>query len=383
MADRSPKVCVITNMCPHYRYKLFAHLKKEHGFSFYFFDDQERTKEDVKHLKIFAGGDGLYSLPPVKILKELLQKRFDVIIKCTNNKWLFFATFALTKLLGARFVVWHSLWYYPDTLQYRLFGHNFVVFLKRYAHGIVVYGEHGERFLIDKGIRAEKIFTAFQAVDNDFFGRKVFESEIAHIRDTYGLGRQRKIVLFVGRFVEEKGIRYLLQALNQLKKKDFTFLAVGEGELRGEIEEFCRKNGIDFRLAGFLTFEDLPPFYKMATVLVLPSITTRTMREPWGLVVNEAFNQGCPAVVTDAVGAGAGGLVIDEFTGLVVPEKNPEELAGALGRMITDDALRQTMSQNASSRIKSWTYERQADGFVDAVKFVTGRDTHESSPEVL
>ena len=48
-------------------------------------------------------------------------------------------------------------------------------------------------------------------------------------------------------------------------------------------------------------------------------IPTRDFREPWGLVVNEAFNQGVPVIATDAVGAVAGGLIEHERTGLVVP----------------------------------------------------------------
>ena len=60
----------------------------------------------------------------------------------------------------------------------------------------------------------------------------------------------------------------------------------------------------------------------MADVYVLPSITTRLFKEPWGLVVNEAFNQGVPVIATDAVGAAAGGLVENGVNGFVVPEGN-------------------------------------------------------------
>ena len=51
----------------------------------------------------------------------------------------------------------------------------------------------------------------------------------------------------------------------------------------------------------------------------MPSVPTRTFREPWGLVVNEAMHQRTPVIATDAVGAAAGGLVRDGRNGLVVP----------------------------------------------------------------
>ena len=70
-------------------------------------------------------------------------------------------------------------------------------------------------------------------------------------------------------------------------------------------------------------------FYAGSDVVVVPSVPTRDFREPWGLVVNEAFNQGVPVIATDAVGAVAGGLVRHERTGLVVPAGDARARRGA------------------------------------------------------
>ena len=85
---------------------------------------------------------------------------------------------------------------------------------------------------------------------------------------------------------------------------------------------------------------DVRNFYAGSDVVVLPSVPTRDFREPWGLVVNEAFNQGVPVIATDAVGAVAGGLVRHERTGLVVPAGDADALAAALRRMHDEPALR-------------------------------------------
>ncbi len=77
-------------------------------------------------------------------------------------------------------------------------------------------------------------------------------------------------------------------------------------------------------------------FYAAADVLVVPSIPTRTFREPWGLVVNEAFNQQLPVIASDAVGAAAGGLVRDHENGLVVPAADPAALASAMRALTAD-----------------------------------------------
>ena len=84
---------------------------------------------------------------------------------------------------------------------------------------------------------------------------------------------------------------------------------------------------------------------------MLPSIPTRDFREPWGLVTNEAFNQGVPVIATDAVGAAAGGLIEHERTGLVVPAGDAEALAGALRRLHDDPALRARLGAAARAAV--------------------------------
>ena len=74
--------------------------------------------------------------------------------------------------------------------------------------------------------------------------------------------------------------------------------------------------------------------------MVVPSIATRDFLEPWGLVVNEAFDQGVPVIATTVVGAAAGGLVRHEETGLVVPPGDDAALTRAISRLHDDPELR-------------------------------------------
>ena len=367
------KIALITNLCTHYRYKLYKLLSEKYGFDIYFFDDVNKTKEDIKHLKVFHD-DRFFCLTTRSILVKLFKKKYDVIIKCTNNKWSFIGCFLIAKLIKAKFIVWHTIWYYPETLQYKLFAWFLIKVLRDYSDAIVVYGEHGKRFLINKGIDPNKIFIAWQTVDNEVFGKEVKDDGISIIKQRLGIPNDKKIVLYVGRLRELKGIEYLLEALNKLNKGDFTFIAIGHGNLKDCIEKYCKDNEIDYRFIGLVPYYDLPPYYKLATVFVLPSITTKTFKEPWGLVVNEAFNQGCPSVVTDAVGAGVGGLVKDGINGFVVPEKNTNALADAISKVLYNDMIRQNLSINALEEIKKWIYERQANGFLDAIKYVQKRE---------
>jgi len=363
------KIAFITNLCPHYRYKLFSLLASKYSFDFYFFEDPKKTKEDIKHLEIYRKGERFNYLSLAEIFRKLLKNRYNVIIKCTNNKWSFLCSFIISKLINARFIVWHTIWYYPQTLQYRLFSSLFLTILKHFSDAIVVYGEHGKRFLMEKSINPDKIFIAWQTVDNEIFGRNVNEEEIRNIKRKFNIPEGKKIILYVGRFKKLKGINYLLEALDKLDKSKFLFIAIGYGDLEDYMTVYCKDKGIDYRLVELVPYHALPPYYKLANFLVLPSITTKTLKECWGMVVNEAFNQGCPVVVTDAVGAGMGGLVCDGVNGFVVSEKNSNKLTEAMAKILFDDGLRQHLSRNALEEIEGWTYERQAQGFLDAVKY--------------
>ena len=365
------KVAFVTNLCAHYRYKLFRLLSTEYGFDFYFFDNKKQTKEDVKHLTMFKDDKFLES-SALGILRRLRQTRYDVIIKCTNNKWVFLGCFIIAKVIKAKLVVWHTVWYYPDTIQYKFFlSRLLMVILNNYTDAIVVYGEHGKKFLTDKGVKKEKIFIAWQTVDNDLFGREVSHNEIDSITNKLKLQKDKKIILYVGRLIRLKGIEILLKSLRCLKdsKKAFTMLFCGDGDMRKEITEYCIKENIEYRITGLIPYHELPVYYKIARVLVLPSITTKTLKEAWGLVVNEAFNQGCPAIVTDAVGAGVGGLIKDGENGYLIPEGNVKELTNALNSILEDDAIYQKMCLNALEEIKEWNYERQVKGFLDAIEY--------------
>ena len=112
----------------------------------------------------------------------------------------------------------------------------------------------------------------------------------------------------------------------------------------------------------------LRDLYAAADVLVVPSIPTRTFREPWGLVVNEAMNRELPVIASDAVGAAAGGLVRDGHNGLVVPAGDARALAGAIRRLAADAPLRARLGAAGSADVQAYTHDAWAQGFSRALR---------------
>jgi glycosyltransferase involved in cell wall biosynthesis len=127
---------------------------------------------------------------------------------------------------------------------------------------------------------------------------------------------------------------------------------VGDGPLKETIRRQAERLGLDSVL--FLPFQNqsiLPAVYAMADVLVLPSLS-----ETWGLVVNEAMNLGCPAIVTERVGC-AYELVVPGQTGWVFPTGNPGALRQCVEEALSDPERLHQIGENARRHVLQFSYD--------------------------
>ena len=215
------------------------------------------------------------------------------------------------------------------------------------------------------------------------YNRFVTQDEKATLRARLKVANN-KIVIYLGRLEEVKGLSYLLKAFALLNANNTTLVIIGDGSLREPLTGLARELGIsaNVRFAGYAAPEEALNYYAIADVFVLPSVTTPNGKETWGLVVNEAMNQGVPVIATDAVGAAAGGLVQNGVNGFVVAERDSKALAEAIQRIINDDELRLEMSRNARRIIAGWDNERMVQGFQQAIAYALNKrkeDTHSST----
>ncbi len=248
----------------------------------------------------------------------------------------------------------------------------FTRYIYRHSDAIVTYGDHVKRYLVSEGISAEKIFNTTHAVDNEAYQQVVPLQELLKIKKENNIDPDAKIVLFLGRLEEIKGIEYLLRAFSKLSHPKTILVIAGDGSILESLKNLSKNENIQdrVRFVGYINTENSLPYYAMADVFVLPSVTVPSGKETWGLVVNEAFNQGVPVVATDAVGAAAGGLVEDGVNGFIVPERDPEALAGALRKILDNPDLRAEMSRNARQKIDAWDNEHMVLGFRQAIDYV-------------
>src|SRR5439155_3721448 len=126
---------------------------------------------------------------------------------------------------------------------------------------------------------------------------------------------------------------------------------VGDGPLRPQLETYTKKSGIQHvYFMGVKNQTELPQFYAMADIFVLPSGF-----EPWGLVVNEAMCFGLPVIVSDQVGA-AGDLVHHGLNGFVYPAGQVSILAEYLRALVADPAKGQRMGEISKQLISQRNY---------------------------
>jgi len=126
----------------------------------------------------------------------------------------------------------------------------------------------------------------------------------------------------------------------------------------------------DVRFMGFRNQSELPAFYALADIFVLPSIN-----ETWGLAVNEAMNAGCAIITTDQVGSAAD-LVRSGENGFSVPARDVPLLADALAACIAQDRFR-AMGKRSLALVQGWGITENVSGLRRALGLVTHIDTRE------
>ena len=159
-------------------------------------------------------------------------------------------------------------------------------------------------------------------------------------------------ILAVGRLVEKKGFRYLIEGASKFKFS-FTLRIVGDGPEREQLAKLISRYALNdhVKLLGSKTHDELPQEYARAHVVAVPSITDRTGdRDGLPNVVLEGMASGRPVVASDA-GAISSGVSHGE-TGLIVSQRDPVGLASALTTLAGDPFLQETLGRNARLRVE-------------------------------
>ena len=212
------------------------------------------------------------------------------------------------------------------------------------------------------GVSLDKLVNAQMTVDVQSLQQKTScikpEDRVA-FRHEYGAQSSDVVFLYVGRFLDWKGIVELIEAFKIMCSPQAKLWLVGNGELENYVQQSAQEiDTIDY--FGRASGDQLVEIYYAADVFVLPSFA-----EPWGLVVNEAMATENALIVSDNAGC-VDDLIIHGKTGLIVPAKDVLALTKAMERLANHSIERIELARQAKKHIASWTLENEAKNVIRA-----------------
>lgn len=265
----------------------------------------------------------------VPLLRSLFRRRRIDVVHTHNSRALFYGAPA-ARWAGVERVIhtWHGI-DTADTAKQRVV----LRMLSQLVDTMVAVSEEAAGLMRSRGVPRSKVAVIHNGID---IARFAFS----------GPALQQRLVC-VARLRPEKDLGTLLRAAGILAERnvDFELHIAGDGECRQELERLAGDLNLSTRVRFAGLIQDVANFLRQGRVFVLSSLT-----EGISLTLLEAMAVGLPVVAT-AVG-GNSEVVDDGVTGLLVPSRDPEALADALGRLLADADLCRRMGAAGRTRVE-------------------------------
>lgn len=176
------------------------------------------------------------------------------------------------------------------------------------------------------------------------------------VENYFGQG-DKKVVLFVGRLAEKKGVSYAIEAMRQVNNA--MLVIAGDGPLKSKLqrqaETVQKESGSTILFLGAKTHEELKGIYASADLFVMPSITAKDGdKEGFGLVILEAFASGLPIVASRS--GGITDIVKDGVNGYLAEEKDVSGLADRINIVLQDKNIYNKMQTEAKKTAQRYDY---------------------------
>lgn len=237
-------------------------------------------------------------------------------------------------------------------------------FLYRRMDFHAAYGSEAKKYLESIGIAGNGVRHSMWSVDNSLY------ADSADRRNKPADTRTRWIS--VGALIPLKGFTELLEAWRSQSRE---FLAsnqlviVGEGPVEARLQKFIDDElpAESAVLAGYRTPQELIPLYKESDVFIFP-----TLKDTWGLVVNEAMASGLPIVCSRY--AGCYSDLVQSSNGVVIDPMQSDALARDINEFWNRREQWDQMGKASMEIIADFSLEATASAIIEAAREAAGRD---------
>jgi glycosyltransferase involved in cell wall biosynthesis len=239
--------------------------------------------------------------------------------------------------------------------------------LRRHVRGVLAIGKANAQYWHRYMGEDVPLYAMPYAVDNAFFERKASEAGpgTEALRRELGLETGRPVILFASKLQTRKRCGDLLEAWLRLREAGSSayFVIIGDGEERATLEKQALGSPYsgDARFLGFKNQTELPAYFALCDVFVLPSI-----HEPWGLVVNEVMDASRAVIVSDDVGCQPD-LVQNGVNGRVFPAGDVGALTESLADVLASPARAREMGSAGLEIVRQHSFEEDVAGLRKAL----------------
>jgi len=199
------------------------------------------------------------------------------------------------------------------------------------------------KFYVEKNmVPAAKIHVIPDCIDVNKFRSLATPERIESFFSKYGIPRDKKIVIFLGRIAPEKGWWFFVQAASRMRRTDVHFLVCGGGVQEQKLKEMITKLGLakKFTITGFVPHEMVPSALSIAHLFVCTSV-----HEELGSSILEAMAARCPIVAHKT--GGIPYVIEDGVSAILVPLGRVDLLVQSIENLIDDRKLAQKLASEA------------------------------------
>lgn len=224
----------------------------------------------------------------------------------------------------------------------------------QHVNEAIYAGTHNKAYFLKYGLQEKQLTFAPHAIDNDRFSFP--QSTSSTVRKQLGLLATDTLVLFAGKFNDNKNVLGLLRAFIGISIKNAHLLFVGNGILEDQLNNEAQQ----YSNVHFLPFQNqqaMPGIYQACDLFCLPS-----KNESWGLSINEAMACGKSVLVSDQCGAAVD--LVTTGNGRIFKSNEPEDLKRQLKYLLHQPLFLKEAGTRSYEIIHHWNFNVQVENII-------------------